>query len=143
MMSFLDANKGAHAPKLRLSRKGLVLCSAAAAALIVSLYAGWNINAVAAENETLRATIKTMEQKALAEKASDPKEQRIAELDAKLQALQQDAQRFMVGSDALVQSAAAMPEFKSPQYKEPFQVLLKQIHELNALAQIAKSEGAQ
>lgn len=143
MMSFLDSKKGAPAPNLRLSRKGLVVVSVMAGALVVGLCAAWILIEASSESETLRNTIRTMEQKALAEKANDPKERRIAELEAQIQALRLNARHVLEASDAVVQSAAAMPEFKSPQYKEPYLALLKQIHEMNAAAQIPLTEGAQ
>ncbi|MDT8992742.1 hypothetical protein RQP54_17855 [Curvibacter sp. APW13] len=141
-MSFMDANKGTPSLKLRLSRRGVALGSAALAASIVALLALWSIEATSSENESLRATIRTMSQKAEADKNNDPRELQIAELSAKVQALEHNALRVRKAGEELVQSAAAMPEFKSPQYREPYQALLKQINELNAVVQTPLSEVA-
>lgn len=142
-MSFMDAYKGAQPPKLQLSRKGLVAVSSAVTFVLVALLASWEIKTYTREIADLRAAIRTKEEKALAALSIDPKARQIAELEKQVLAFQRNEHRLMEISDAITQSAAAMPEFRSTQYKEPYQVLLKQINELNLATRNTPNEAAQ
>lgn len=138
----MDTNGGGEALSLQLSRKGLVGWSILASATVMAIFIGWAVKGMADEIDMLSAAIRTMEMKAAEVKAHDPNEQKILALDGQVQAFHVQAQRMVELSASLMQSAAEMPEFKSPQYKEPYQALSKKIQAMNDAALELQAEVA-
>ncbi|BDT74144.1 hypothetical protein os4_36970 (plasmid) [Comamonadaceae bacterium OS-4] len=136
-------NFGATGPKFQLSRAGLCVAAAVASGAMVAIVLGWQVKNLMEQNQQLRESAAAMEQQVLQAKAKQPSEQKLAELTRALELRKEKAVLLLELNAEVQRLALAMPELKTPQYKEPYQALLLKIQELNGNIQSLQEEATE
>lgn len=139
----MDGNRGRGAPRLALSRAGLAAFSALVAAAMVAGVACLRMESLSAENDALRATVAHLQDEPTSAKVGNPEAQELQEYQKKFLAASALADMALEISDAQLRSDSMMPEFRTAQYKVPYQQLSRQIHDLNLLVAGLKKELSQ
>jgi D-arabinose 1-dehydrogenase-like Zn-dependent alcohol dehydrogenase len=140
MSSILSPNKMPKGPTLQLTRTGVGAVTAIASAALVAALLGWSVYALNNENQELRAQIGAMKGAVAQAKAVQPLEKKVETLTKVVQYQLAQSQQVSDINSQVQRLATAMPEFKSPQYREPFQALLEEIRKLDLAVKTLQTE---
>lgn len=143
MSSVLTQSHGAFGTKTQLTRAGVGAVAVLISALLISSVLGWRIYMLTAEKHELLDVISAMEAKADRTKTAQPAQPGDEKAMALAQVLETSAlqaQKVLDLNSEVLRLAAEMPEFKSAQYREPYQALLAKIQEVDSAVQMLKTE---